>query len=736
MAGRIRARHLLPYLLVLLVGIGVIWVLQRLLSQAAASDEPRQRTQAAHLALERLLSEHSRTLSALNALPAFFSASYQVSPAEFRHFLDTLGIADRAVSWVGFARAGGGPPTLYPPETSPAVWPPGTRAAATTWRRNDGVYLRRVADASGDAFVLAAKIDYGAIRQRALAATASLGMRFEIEHLPDQGIPTSGFLIVSKQAGQAIGQVSTDRWRVTAYGAPQTPLLARSRLLLWTVGVGMIGLAEVFLYNQRRSKRLLRERVKAATRELADRNLLLHGLTAAINRPAPGPELGLAICRLLMAYLPVADATVWIGNDRHLASATDDGQNAPDIELVEAWLDHRPITGSHHSYPMLAYGHLLGVLQATPSQTFSLTEGALLAFVARQTGLALESTRLAQAVDKSLQQREQVLRSMSEALAVIGPDLSLVYLNPAGERLLGPIDGDSRLGQSVCTLPLSPNPVADSDKADEGTTWLLSSSRRIPLRYKRSPLPDGGTILTLRDVSAEESATTQKAEFINLASHELRTPLTIIRSHIQALGMAERLGLPEERQQAMREQIVIQVDRLTKLVHDILDASSLATATGPIHLQAIDPQQLLQSAKTHLAGKAARKHQEIRIEIADPSVRPKADPGLLSAVLDNLLDNAINYSPPERPIILRAEPVSDHQVALTVRDQGIGIAPEDLDTVFQPFQRVQTPLFYQVRGTGLGLYLAREWTRAMGGELAVTSKPGSGSTFRISLPAA
>ncbi len=117
-----------------------------------------------------------------------------------------------------------------------------------------------------------------------------------------------------------------------------------------------------------------------------------------------------------------------------------------------------------------------------------------------------------------------------------------------------------------------------------------------------------------------------------------------------------------------------------------------------------------------------------------PDLPPqRTDPQLLEAILGNLLDNAISYSPEGRSVRIRVEsPAAGLTIA--VIDQGIGISDEDRQQLFQPFQRLQSPYFYQVRGTGMGLYLSQEWAKTMGGTISVDSAPGRGSTFTLHLP--
>ncbi|HLZ70298.1 MAG TPA: PAS domain S-box protein [Dehalococcoidia bacterium] len=246
-----------------------------------------------------------------------------------------------------------------------------------------------------------------------------------------------------------------------------------------------------------------------------------------------------------------------------------------------------------------------------------------------------------------------------------------------------------------------------------------------------------GVVLVYHDVTERERAERQlrdavavRDQFLSIASHELRTPLTSLKGQIQ-LGQRrlQRGAQPEEIAASLTiaEQ---QVNRLARLVGELLDVSRLASGRFgivPVPL-ALDPlvRRVVETER------AAEPPHPIDFGGAGGAPEVRADPDRLEQVLVNLLQNARKYSPPGSPIRVRVwkEPEA---VAIAVQDRGIGVPPADQERIFQPFQRASN-VDRGVAGLGLGLYIAAEIARAHGGAIDLDSLPGEGSTFTLRLP--
>jgi len=217
-----------------------------------------------------------------------------------------------------------------------------------------------------------------------------------------------------------------------------------------------------------------------------------------------------------------------------------------------------------------------------------------------------------------------------------------------------------------------------------------------------------------------------RADFVSLVSHELRTPLAAVIGSARTLQQRWRDLSPEQRD-AFVTLIADETDRLATLVGEVLDTSRIDGGTFSYSFADVDVTGLVEEAVAMNSG------HEVAVVKRLPGKLPvvRGDRARLRQVLANLIDNAVKYSPAGGSVEVRAT-ATDGRVVLDVTDQGDGIAPEDFDVIFEKFGRVRGGVAKP--GTGLGLYIARAIAEAHGGALEVSSRPGRGSTFTLTLP--
>jgi signal transduction histidine kinase len=255
--------------------------------------------------------------------------------------------------------------------------------------------------------------------------------------------------------------------------------------------------------------------------------------------------------------------------------------------------------------------------------------------------------------------------------------------------------------------------------------FLQAVAQLIALSLENARLRD-----ELQTVRALEEANRLKAEIISTLAHEMRTPLTSIKGFSTALLMEEAAFGPETEQEFL--QIIDQeCDVLTGLIHDLLESSIIDAGLLRLALEPIILPRLVEG----VARDIARQAEGHRILVDLPAKFPivEADPGRISQVLRNLLDNAVKYSPQGGMIVVRGQ-VEETRVVVSVADQGVGIAPQDLNRLFEKFFRAESGLGRHVVGSGLGLPIAQAIVESHGGEIWAESKLGEGSTFFFTLP--
>lgn len=222
-----------------------------------------------------------------------------------------------------------------------------------------------------------------------------------------------------------------------------------------------------------------------------------------------------------------------------------------------------------------------------------------------------------------------------------------------------------------------------------------------------------------------------KGEFLNIAAHELRSPLGIIRGYASMLSEGM---LPEADRGTALARIAEKAEEMARLISDMLETARLESLGLELELEPVDLLRVIDTAVGEMRPLLGSKHRFAVVKHRD-AIAVVADQKRLTTMLTNLIDNAIKYSPDGGDIEVACE--QDGRVArVMVRDHGIGINAEQAHMLFARFGRLVTPETSHIRGTGLGLYLARETARLHGGDIQVSPTRGGGSTFTVVLPLA
>ncbi|HKV29615.1 MAG TPA: HAMP domain-containing sensor histidine kinase, partial [Candidatus Dormibacteraeota bacterium] len=222
-----------------------------------------------------------------------------------------------------------------------------------------------------------------------------------------------------------------------------------------------------------------------------------------------------------------------------------------------------------------------------------------------------------------------------------------------------------------------------------------------------------------------------KSQFLNLASHELRSPLGVINGY---LSMLEQGSLGQLQESGLRavEVLKTKTAELNLLVAQMLDSARLEDGRLALKRERLDLREVAADALQVVRPLAGPDHV-LTIETPPVAVTVLGDADRIKTIVSNLLENAIKYSPTGGQVQC-AVSVADGVATLRVVDSGVGVAHEDLPRLFNRFERIEHRATSHVGGTGLGLYLSRELARQHGGDIRVESRPGSGSTFTLTLP--
>jgi PAS domain S-box-containing protein len=362
-----------------------------------------------------------------------------------------------------------------------------------------------------------------------------------------------------------------------------------------------------------------------------------------------------------------------------------------------------------------------------------------------------------EALHLATRQRELILESVGDGIYGIDLDGRLTFINQAAARALG-YTPDQLKGRDLHEMIHHSH--ADGTPYSKASSPILQGMRRretirmrdevfwrkdgasIPVEYSASPLiEDGqisGMVVAFQDVSERRRLEKMKDEFISTVSHELRTPLTSLRASLGLISSGTLDKRPEKQRQ-MIQMAIGNCDRLVRLVNDILDFDSVERGKLPLDRRGVEAVDLLRRAADVAHAAASQAHISIRIDAPPGPVL--ADEERILQVLNELVANALKFSPSGTLIRLKAKaeeqgPSGSGKVCFMVEDQGPGIAPEKLERIFDRFQQGDASDSRALGGTGLGLALCRSIVEQHGGRIWAESTVGKGSRFLFTLPAA
>ena len=401
--------------------------------------------------------------------------------------------------------------------------------------------------------------------------------------------------------------------------------------------------------------------------------------------------------------------------------------------------------------PLEAEGLRLGVLALAADARGSLADAVLLTPLASALAVALRGAEHLERVVEETSKLKVVVDHSSDGIFVVDGGGRVLVWNPAMAAVTGVPEDEAHgvLSELVHALdtdgqridPLSPAfaltpeaPRRDVEMAivrpDGEERWVRCS--HAGLFDDRRLVRD---VVIVHDVTRQREVERLKADFIATVSHELRTPVTPIKGYADLLRRRGDKMTPEKRNECL-DIIGDRVNHLARLVEDLLLASRISSPTGePSHDITLGVGDLVALAKRAAGDFEAADAARMHLMLPDAPVVVSCDPLRTVQVVGNLISNALKYSPPNTQVDV-AVTAYDGRARVSVTDRGRGVPADQLEAIFDKFHRVEDPLTMTTSGTGLGLYIARQLSRAMDGDVHVRSTLGAGSTFVLVLPLA
>ena len=371
-----------------------------------------------------------------------------------------------------------------------------------------------------------------------------------------------------------------------------------------------------------------------------------------------------------------------------------------------------------------------------------------------------EQRRARRAIERISQQQQLILASSADGIVQIDREGVVVYANPSAHRMLHrpvdwlhgqqlhavthPPDADGRIEPWVSSpmwLTLTNGEVVSAQR----DTFHRADGHPFDVSFTSAPVTEDGVVtgavVVFADVSEQAEIERSKDEFVSLVSHELRTPLTSLKGSLGLVTGGVFGALPEEALEMLRV-AVTNTDRLVRLVNDILDLQRVDAGRLQLHVEPHRLVQLVGDSVATVSGVFTDRGVLLEnfVELQE-DLDVLCDGDRIVQVLTNLLGNAAKFSPAGSTVTLTSFIETDtfdggDYVVIEVADQGRGIPPERLERIFERFEQVDSSDARHGSGSGLGLAIARVLVEMHGGRLTVTSEPGVGSVFSVTLPTA
>jgi PAS domain S-box-containing protein len=352
------------------------------------------------------------------------------------------------------------------------------------------------------------------------------------------------------------------------------------------------------------------------------------------------------------------------------------------------------------------------------------------------------------ALEESAARVEAIVDGMGEALIAIDGEGRITDFNHAAADVLAlePADAVGRPIDEVVR-------VAREDGSDltprlrslEGGRWselgdvVAADGDRVPVALTAAALhgPDGevtGRVLVLRDLRGEREVERMKRHFLSRVGHELRTPLTPLIGYSQMLAGRE---LPPDRARFIHESILSSAKRLERIVEMLEFFASLDAGRQVLRAEPVDVRSLLTEVVDRRASAVSGTDHSVARRVARDTPRVSADRRWLGRSIDELVDNAVKFSPRGGRVLVSAgrSDADPSVVEIAVRDTGVGMSPDEVDAAFTEWAQGDESDTRSYGGLGLGLALVQRVTEHHGGRVVCTTAPGKGSTFAILLPA-
>ena len=399
----------------------------------------------------------------------------------------------------------------------------------------------------------------------------------------------------------------------------------------------------------------------------------------------------------------------------------------------------RPIEEMRKQTLRIARGDFSGQVRVMGNDELGQLAGAV-------NNLSVRVEEAQESIDSERRRLDSVLSHMSDGVLATDRRGNVTIVNNMALQLLGVEHEDELIGKSIIDVldirhDYTVRQLVNSEQK-EMILDMSNSGSNLILNAYFSPIQResgfvSGLVCVLHDVTSQQKEEQERKEFVSNVSHELRTPLTSVKSYVEALSD----GAWQDKEIAPQFLKVVQdeTERMIRMINDLLSLSRMDAGTTKLNLEYVNINELfnyiLNRFDMIIKKEEDPKKKKYTIErfFTKKDLWVEIDTDKFTQVIDNIMNNAIKYSPDGGVITARLLETHNH-VIMSISDQGLGIPRKDLGHIFDRFFRVDKARSRKQGGTGLGLAISKEVVNMLGGQIWVDSVEGKGSTFYISLP--
>ncbi len=443
------------------------------------------------------------------------------------------------------------------------------------------------------------------------------------------------------------------------------------------------------------------------------------------------------------------------------------------LQVDDRWVQSGSTSSEHRSAivaPLLVAEDVIGVLMVFHREESYFTPDALnlVKAIASQVAVAINNAHLYELIrdqaerlglmlrkeQEEASRSQAILEAVADGILVTGSNNRITFLNTSIQKILDinaervieqPLENfgglfgkaSSSWMETIRNWSQSPSSYQPGDTYAE---QLEMGDGRIALIHLAPVILQNdflGTVSIFRDITHEVEVDRLKSEFVATVSHELRTPMTAIKGYVDVLLMGAA-GAVNENQSHFLNIVKSNIDRLNILVNDLLDISRIEAGRVILTPQPLDLRKIAEDVIADVLRRSQEEGKPMALSLEAPKKLPRVmgDPERIRQVIDNLVDNAYHYTPENGTIKVGIHALDRTEVQVDVEDNGVGIAPDDQERVFERFYRGEHPLVLATPGTGLGLPIVRQLVEMHNGRIWMKSEglPGKGSVFSFTLP--